>query len=465
MVPSRSSTRTETDSFGSIDVPADRYWGAQTQRSLEHFAIGNDVMPTGVIHALVALKRAAAITSCALGQLDAERCALIVAAAGEVMEGGLAGEFPLSVWQTGSGTQSNMNVNEVLAGRANELAGRARGGKEPVHPNDHVNLSQSSNDVFPSAMHIATATALTNELLPPLAELRDALASKAGEWSDLLKIGRTHLQDAVPLTLGQEFGGYVALLDAAGRRIEAARDELLALAIGATAVGTGLNAPEGFGELVAAELAATTGLRFRQAPNLFAALSSHGEMLQASAALRTLAADLLKIANDIRWLGSGPRAGLGELRLPENEPGSSMMPGKVNPTQCEALIMVCVQVIGNDAAVAHAGTLGNFELNVAKPVIVANVLHSIGILAGSMRSFREFAVQGLLADRARIGELVERSLMLVTGLTPRIGYDKAAKIAKDAHDRGITLREAAIASGALSAEDFDRALSIWYPTV
>ncbi|HEX6263123.1 MAG TPA: class II fumarate hydratase, partial [Actinomycetota bacterium] len=377
-------TRTETDSMGAIDVPADRYWGAQTQRSLHHFSIGDDRMPTEVVRAFGILKKAAALVNMDLEKLDRERGGLIVRAADEVVDGALDDHFPLFVWQTGSGTQSNMNANEVIANRAIELAGGELGSKEPIHPNDHVNMSQSSNDTFPTAMHVAAARAVTERLLPSLRALRDALDAKAKEFSDIVKIGRTHLQDAVPLTLGQEFSGYVAQLDDDLERIEESLDGLHELAIGGTAVGTGLNAPEGFGEMAAARIAELTGLPFRAAPNAFAALAAHDALVHASATLRTLAVSLMKVANDIRWLGSGPRSGLGELELPENEPGSSIMPGKVNPTQAEALTMVCVQVMGNDAAVAIAGSQGNFELNVFKPVMIRNFLHSVAILADAM---------------------------------------------------------------------------------
>ncbi|HEX6208616.1 MAG TPA: class II fumarate hydratase [Actinomycetota bacterium] len=450
--------RTETDSMGPIEVPADRYWGAQTQRSLHHFSIGDDRMPTEVVHALGILKKAAALVNMDLEKLDRERGELIVRAADEVIEGTLDDHFPLFVWQTGSGTQSNMNANEVIANRAIELAGGELGSKDPIHPNDHVNMSQSSNDTFPTAMHVAAARAVTERLLPSLRALRDALDAKAKEFSDIVKIGRTHLQDAVPLTLGQEFSGYVAQLDDDLKRIEEALDGLHELAIGGTAVGTGLNAPEGFGEMAAARIAELTGLPFRAAPNAFAALAAHDALVHASAALRTLAVSLMKIANDVRWLASGPRSGLGELELPENEPGSSIMPGKVNPTQSEALTMVCVQAMGNDAAVAIAGSQGNFELNVFKPVMIRNVLHSVAILADAMGTFREFCVEGIRPNRERIAELVDRSLMLVTALTPKIGYDKAAEIAKKAHAEGSTLKEAALSLGYLTQEEYDQAV-------
>jgi fumarate hydratase class II len=448
--------RVETDSMGPIEVPADRYWGAQTQRSLHHFAIGDDRMPVAVVRALGRLKNAAALVNRELGLLDARRAELIARAADEVIDGKLDDHFPLSVWQTGSGTQTNMNVNEVIANRAIELAGGKLGSKDPIHPNDHVNMSQSSNDTFPTAMHVAAALALARELRPSVRALRDALAAKACEFDAIVKIGRTHLQDAVPLTLGQEFSGYVAQVAAGLAHVEATLPGLLALAIGGTAVGTGLNAPATFGEAVAAKLAEQTGLPFVSAANKFAALAAHDELVMASGALRTLAGSLMKIANDLRWLGSGPRSGLGELALPENEPGSSIMPGKVNPTQAEALTMVAVEVIGNDTAVAVAGSQGNFELNVFKPVIIFNVLRSARLLTDACARFREFCVEGIAANRTRIAELVERSLMLVTALAPHIGYDRAAAIAKKAHAEGLTLRAAALGSGYVSAEQFDR---------
>ena len=450
------ATRIETDSMGPIAVRADRYWGAQTERSLHHFAIGNDRMPIAVVHALGLLKRAATAVNRELGLLDARRAELIARAAYEVIAGKLDAHFPLSVWQTGSGTQTNMNVNEVIANRAIELAEGKLGSKDPVHPNDHVNMSQSSNDTFPTAMHVAAALAITRRLVPSVQALRDALAAKAREFAGIVKIGRTHLQDAVPLTLGQEFSGYVAQLDGALARIDATLPGLLALAIGGTAVGTGLNAPAGFGDAVARKLAELTGLSFVSAPNKFAALAAHDDLVMASGALRTLAVALMKIANDLRWLGSGPRSGLGELALPENEPGSSIMPGKVNPTQAEALTMVAVQVMGNDTAIALAGSQGNFELNVFKPVIIFNFLHSAELLTDACARFREFCVDGIKANRVRIAELVGRSLMLVTALAPHIGYDRAAAIAKKAHAEGLTLREAALASGHVTAEQYDR---------
>jgi fumarate hydratase class II len=441
--------------MGAIDVPAEHYWAAQTQRSLHHFAIGRDVMADRIIRAFGLLKLAAADVNLELGLLSRDEHDRIVAAAREVADGALAGEFPLRVWQTGSGTQTNMNVNEVIAGRANEAATGARGGKQPIHPNDHVNRSQSSNDTFPTALHMAVAMAISEDLLPSLRSLRDALDAKRAEFDGIVKIGRTHLQDAVPLTLGQEFSGYVAQLDGDIGRIEATLPGLYEIALGGTAVGTGLNSHPAFAGKVADRIAALTGLPFVTAPNKFAALAGQEATVFASGALRTLATSLIKIANDIRWLGSGPRAGLGELRLPENEPGSSIMPGKVNPTQSEALTMVCVQVMGYDTAIGIAGSQGNFELNVFKPVIAHDLLHGIELLTDASRSFREHCVEGLQADRARIDEHVSNSLMLVTALTPRIGYDKAAEIAKKAHKEGTTLRAAALALGYLDAAEFD----------
>jgi fumarate hydratase class II len=444
--------------MGAIEVPADHYWGAQTERSLHHFAISRDTMPVGVIRAFGILKRAAAEVNADLGLLAADKRDLIVRVADEVASGALAAEFPLRVWQTGSGTQSNMNVNEVIAGRANELATGSRGGKQPIHPNDDVNRSQSSNDTFPTALHMAVAMALVERLLPAVRELRDALDAKARAFGDVVKIGRTHLQDAVPLTLGQEFSGYVAQLDGDIARIEAALPGLYEIALGGTAVGTGINTHPEFAERGAARIRELTGLPFVSAPNKFAALAGQEATVFASAALKTLATSLMKIANDIRWLGSGPRAGLGELVLPENEPGSSIMPGKVNPTQSEMLTMVAVQVMGYDTAIGIAGSQGNFELNVFKPIIAHDLLHGIELLADGCRSFREFCVEGLEADRERIAGHVRQSLMLVTALTPEIGYDKSAEIAKKAHHEGTTLREAALALGYLSADRFDELL-------
>jgi len=456
--PTRAATRTETDSMGAVEVPADRYWGAQTQRSLHHFAIGDaeaERMPRDIVHAMGVLKGACAYVNHSQGRLDAEIAPLIIAAAEEVAAGELDGHFPLYIWQTGSGTQSNMNSNEVIANRAIEQAGGVMGSKDPVHPNDHVNKSQSSNDTFPTAMHIAAATLIVRTLLPSVRRLRDELAARAADFEDIVKIGRTHLQDAVPLTLGQEFSGYVAQLDAGIDRIEATLPGLYELAIGGTAVGTGLNAPPGFDTAVAARIAEMTELPFVSAPNKFAALAAHDAVVFASGALATLAASLTKIANDLRWLGSGPRSGLGELALPENEPGSSIMPGKVNPTQAEAMTMVAAQVYGNDAAVKFAGSQGNFELNVYKPVMAANVIRSARLMADACDTFREFAVAGVTANRERIAELVARSLMLVTALNPVIGYDRAAEVAKKAHREGTTLKAAALALGYVSEEEFD----------
>ena len=451
-----AETRTETDSMGPIEVPADRYWGAQTERSLHHFSIGDDRMPRPVIRGMAILKKAAALTNRELGALAQDKADLIVAAADEILAGGLADEFPLFVWQTGSGTQTNMNVNEVIANRAIELAGGKRGSKDPIHPNDDVNRSQSSNDTFPTAMHIAAAEELVHRLIPAVRALRDALDAKATEFADIVKIGRTHLQDAVPLTLGQEFSGYVAQLDADRERLDAALPGLFELAIGGTAVGTGLNTHPEFAERVAKQIAELTGLPFVSAPNKFAALAAHDALVHASGALRTLAVSCMKIANDVRWLASGPRCGLGELILPENEPGSSIMPGKVNPTQSEALTMVCTQVIGNDVTVGLAGSQGNFELNVFKPVMILNVLQSTALLTGSLTNFRRFAIEGVQPNTDRIAEHVANSLMVVTALNPHLGYDKAAEIAKHAHHHRTTLREAAVALGHLTAEEFDR---------
>ena len=447
--------RIETDSMGAVEVPADRYWGAQTQRSLVHFSIGHDRMPLEVVHAIGVLKKAAALVNAADGRLSQDKADLIVRAADEVASGALDDHFPLFVWQTGSGTQSNMNANEVIANRAIELAGGELGSKRPIHPNDDVNMSQSSNDTFPTAMHVAAATALVERLIPSVRALREALDAKARAFGGIVKIGRTHLQDAVPLTLGQEFSGYVAQLDDDLARIEGSLPGIYQLAIGGTAVGTGLNAPPGFGEATAAKIAELTGLPFSSAPNKFAALASHDALVFAHGAIRTLAASLMKIANDVRWLASGPRSGLGELSLPENEPGSSIMPGKVNPTQCEALTMVCCQVFGNDVTIAIAGSQGSFELNVYKPVIIHAFLGSVDLLADACGTFRAFAVEGLEPNRERIAELVDRSLMLVTALAPHIGYDRAAEIAKRAHHAGTTLREAALALGYVTGEEYD----------
>ena len=452
-------TRTETDSMGEIEVPADAYWGAQTERSLIHFSIGSpdrDRMPIQVVHALALLKKAAAQANRELDVLDADRAEWIAQAAQEVIDGKHDDQFPLRVWQTGSGTQSNMNVNEVISNRAIEIAGGKRGSKDPVHPNDHVNCSQSSNDTFPTAMYVASARAVYAELVPSVSALRDSLDAKSQKFEKIVKIGRTHLQDAVPLTLGQEFSGYVAQLDAALEGVQRSLPGLQQLAIGGTAVGTGLNAPQGFGERCAAIIAEETGIAFESAPNKFSVLAAHDAMAAMSGALRVLAGALMKIANDVRWLGSGPRSGLGELELPANEPGSSIMPGKVNPTQCEAMTMVAVQVMGNDVAVGMAASQGNFELNVFKPVMVANLLHSVALIGDACADFRKFLVEGLEANRDRIATLVDRSLMLVTALSPHIGYDKAAAIAHKAQTEGTTLREACVAMGALSGEEFDK---------
>lgn len=450
------TTRRETDSMGPIDVPAQHYWGAQTERSRHHFAIGQDPFPLEVIHALARIKRAAARVNARLGVLDARRADLIVAAASEVADGRLDAEFPLKVWMTGSGTQANMNVNEVIANRAIEMAGGVLGSKDPVHPNDHVNRSQSSNDVVPAALNVAAALLIEQRVLPALAELRAALAEKAAAWRDLVKIGRTHMQDAVPMTLGQEIAGHVGLLDDNRARLAFARDGLMALAIGGTAVGTGLNAPEGFDRGVAEALAAETGLPFVAAPNKFAVMGSHDALVAASGLLRTLAVSLHKIANDIRLLSCGPRAGFNEILLPENEPGSSIMPGKVNPTQCEALAMLTLQVIALDGATAQAGAAGLLEMNVYKPMIGANVVTSCRLLADGMEHFSRFAVAGMRANEAQLAETVARSLMLVTALTPHIGYDKAGEIAHHAHHHGLTLRAAALALGHVDEATFDR---------
>ena len=441
--------------MGKIEVPSDRYWGAQTQRSLIHFDIGEDKMPPELIRAFGVLKKAAALVNRDLGKLDEEKLRLIIQAADEVIEGELDGHFPLHIWQTGSGTQTNMNANEVISNRAIQLAGGEMGSKKPIHPNDHVNLSQSSNDTFPTAMHIAAAEQVERRLIPAIRELRDALDEKARAFANIVKIGRTHLQDATPLTLGQEISGWVSLLDRDIERIQFAQRDLYELAIGGTAVGTGLNAHPEFAERAAAKIAEISGLPFRSHPNKFAALSAHDELVAASGALRTLAASLMKIANDVRWLASGPRCGLGELILPENEPGSSIMPGKVNPTQCEAMTMVAVQVMGNDAAIGIAGSQGNFELNVFKPVIIYNYLHSARLLSDACRSFTEHCAVGIEVNRAQIDKYVQTSLMLVTALSPIVGYDQAAKIAHTAHHDGSSLREAALKLGYLTAEEFD----------
>lgn len=449
------ATRIESDSMGEITVPENKYYGAQTERSLHHFDIGKDIMPIEVIHAFGILKHAAALTNQELGKLDKDKSLLIIQAAEEVQAGKLDEHFPLHVWQTGSGTQSNMNCNEVISNRAIELAGGKLGSKTPIHPNDHVNMSQSSNDTFPTAMHIAASLNLKNKLLPALNALKEAFYDKQKTFDKIVKIGRTHLQDAVPLTLGQEISGYVAQLDASINHIEQVIPGLLELALGGTAVGTGLNTHPEFAVRSAKHIAKLTKLPFISAENKFAALASHDAIVFASGALKSLACALMKIGNDIRWLGSGPRCGIGELVLPENEPGSSIMPGKVNPTQCEALTMVCTQVMGNDAAIGIAGSQGNFELNVFKPMMIFNLLHSANLLADSMTSFRRFCVEGLAVNQTKIDEYLHHSLMLVTALNQHIGYDNAAKIAKTAHKNHSSLKEAAIELGLLTAEEFD----------
>jgi len=453
--PIAGRTRTESDSMGKIEVPVDRYYGAQTARSLIHFDIGNDTMPPELIRAFGILKKAAALVNQDLGKLSPEKAGLISQAADEVISGKLNLHFPLRIWQTGSGTQTNMNVNEVISNRAIEISGGEMGSKRPVHPNDDVNMSQSSNDTFPTAMHIAAAAETARRLLPAVKKLRDALDAKGKEFAGIVKIGRTHLQDATPLTLEQEFSGWVSLLDRDGARVAMGLDGLYDLAIGGTAVGTGLNAHPEFAERAATKISELTGLPFRSHPNKFASLSAHDEVVFASGALKTLAASLMKIANDIRWLASGPRCGLGELTLPENEPGSSIMPGKVNPTQCEAVTMVAVQVMGNDTAIGIAGSQGNFELNVYKPVMIFNYLHSVELLADACVSFVDHCISGIEVNRDQIDKYVHNSLMLVTALAPKIGYDNAAQVAKAAHKSHISLREAAIKLGFISSEDFD----------
>ena len=447
--------RSETDSMGAIDVPADRYYGAQTARSLIHFDIGNDTKPVELIRALGTLKKSCALVNQDIGKLPADKALLISQAADEVIEGKLDDHFPLRIWQTGSGTQSNMNANEVISNRAIELAGGEIGSKMPIHPNDHVNMSQSSNDTFPTAMSIAATEVVIHNLLPSVRELRQSLDTKAKAFAEIVKIGRTHLQDATPMTLGQEFSGYVALLDADLTRLEATLPGLMSLAIGGTAVGTGLNSHPEFGERCAQKIAELTGLPFVSNPNKFAALSAHDEFVFASGGLKTLACSLMKIGNDIRWLASGPRCGLGELSIPENEPGSSIMPGKVNPTQSEAITMVCCQVMGNDAAIGFAGSQGNFELNVFKPVIIHNFLHSVRLLSDACRAFNHHCAKGIEPNLEQINRYLEDSLMLVTALNPHLGYDKAAQIAKKAHEEKSSLRQAAIASGHLTGEQFD----------
>ncbi len=449
-------TRMERDSFGEIAVPTQRLWGAQTQRSLLHFHISTEHMPDEIVYALAESKLACAWVNRDLGLLDAEKSQAIIQAAEEVLAGLHREEFPLSVWQTGSGTQSNMNMNEVLANRASELLGGERGVDRLVHPNDEVNLGQSSNDIFPTAMHLAAAIGITRSVLPALAVLRTTLSDKSQAFSDVLKIGRTHLQDATPLTLGQEFSGYVAQLVHAESAITATLGALFELAVGGTAVGTGLNTHPEFGARVAAELAQREELPFRSAANKFAALATHDALVNAHGALKTLAVALMKIANDIRWMASGPRSGLGEIRIPENEPGSSIMPGKVNPTQCEALTMLCCQVIGNDMAITLGGASGNFELNVFKPLIAYNFAHSLRLLADGMTSFEQHCVRGIEPNRLRLNELMEQSLMLVTALVPHIGYDRAAEIAKLAQHDDCTLKQAAISLGYVTAKDYDR---------
>jgi fumarate hydratase class II len=450
-----TGTRVESDSMGEIEVPADHYWGAQTQRSLIHFSIGDDRMPKAVYHAYGYVKKAAALVNEADGRIDSERTHAIVAAADEVIDGTLDSEFPLYVWQTGSGTQSNMNVNEVIGNRASQLLGGELGTKRPVHPNDDVNMGQSSNDTFPTAMHIATLLEIRGHMLPNLEHLIDSIWAKAVEWVDVVKIGRTHLQDATPLTVGQEWSGWATQLRDSRHRLETATHAVYELAAGGTAVGTGINAPHGFGEEIAATLAELTGLPLKTAPNKFAAQGSLDGMVAVSAGLRGVAVALMKIANDMRWLASGPRAGLHELLLPANEPGSSIMPGKVNPTQQEAMVMVCLQAIGEDSIVAAAGAQGNFELNAMRPIIISNVLHSARILGDACEKLSSFSVEGTQLDRAKVSDDVERSLMLVTALSPHIGYDKASAIAHKADDDGTSLREAALALG-VSAADFDR---------
>ncbi|MGY4225988.1 fumarate hydratase class II [Bradyrhizobium sp. USDA 4503] len=455
-IPSKAKTRSETDSFGPIDVPADRYWGAQTERSRQNFKIGHDRMPIAIVHALGIVKLAAAETNRELGQLDARRTGAIIRAAKEVIEGKLDDNFPLVVWQTGSGTQSNMNVNEVIANRANQMLGGELGAKKPIHPNDHVNMSQSSNDSFPTAMHIAAASRIVADLIPALTELHRALRKKEKTFARIVKIGRTHTQDATPLTLGQEFSGYAAQVESGIARLRVAVKDLFPLAQGGTAVGTGLNSKPRFAKTFARHVAKITKLPFTSAANKFEALASNDAYVLVHGAINSVATGLFKIANDIRLLGSGPRSGLGELILPENEPGSSIMPGKVNPTQCEAMTMVCCQVFGNQTTITVAGSQGHFELNVYKPVLAYCMINSIQLLSDVVRSFTEHCVVGIRADEKRINELMQRSLMLVTALAPKIGYDNAAKVAKSAHARGTTLKEEALRLGFVSADEFDR---------
>lgn len=451
-----SGTRDEFDSMGKVSVPANRYWGAQTQRSLQHFSIGRDHMPVEVYHAYGFVKKACALVNAEAGRLPRWKADAIVRAADEAIDGKLDAHFPLFVWQTGSGTQSNMNVNEVLSNRAIQLLGGTLGSQQPVGPNDDVNMGQSSNDSFPTAMHIAAVKLIDDRLLPELDRLATAIEAKANQWMDVVKIGRTHLEDAVPLSVGQEWSGWAAQVRACMAEVERSREGLYELALGGTAVGTGLNAPKGFSRHVAATIAELTGKPFVTAPNKFMAQGSLDAMVRASAALRGVAVALMKIGNDMRWLASGPRCGLGELKLPENEPGSSIMPGKVNPTQCEAIVMIAIQVIGDDTAVAFAGSQGNFELNAMRPIIINNVLHSATILADGCEKFRTFSVEGTELDREKIGSYIDRSLMLVTALSPEIGYQNAAHIAEDAAATGSTLREAALKSGKIDAETFDR---------
>ena len=452
------SFRIESDTMGTIEVPSDRYWGAQTQRSLHHFEIGHDTMPAALIKAFGILKLASALTNHDLGKLSAEKAELIERAAKEVIDGTLAAEFPLRIWQTGSGTQTNMNVNEVISNRAIEMAGGEMGSKKPIHTNDDVNMSQSSNDTFPTAMHIAAVMEITDRLIPAVTRLRDALHAKAVAYADVVKIGRTHLMDAVPLTLGQEFSGYVAQLDADLDRLHLVLPGISEMAVGGSAVGTGLNTHPEYAERVAKHIADLTGKPFVTAPNKFAALAAHDALVFAHGAIKTLATSLVKIADDLRWLGSGPRSGLGELMLPENEPGSSIMPGKVNPTQSEAMIMVSIQVFGNDTAISIAGSRGNLELNVCKPVIIHNFCHSIDLLTDACDRFREFCVEGLEPDYEQIEHHVQNSLMLVTALNPLIGYDKAAQVAKKAHKERLTLKQSVLALGFLTEEQFDAAI-------
>jgi fumarate hydratase class II len=452
----QSGTRLESDSMGEIQIPAEHYWGAQTQRSLVHFAIGGDRMPLPLYHAYGFVKKAAAQVNAELERLPRWKADLIARVADEILDGKLDSEFPLFVWQTGSGTQTNMNVNEVIANRAIQLAGGTLGSKQPIHPNDDVNKSQSSNDTFPTAMHVAAALEIHRHLLPAVTALRETIAAKARQFAGIIKMGRTHLQDAVPLTVGQEWSGYVAQMDDAIQRVHDALPGLYRLALGGTAVGTGLNAPANFAEAAAAKIAEYTGLPFMTAPNKFAALASTDAIVAAQAALRGLAVALMKMANDIRWLSSGPRCGLYELILPENEPGSSIMPGKVNPTQAEAMLMVCIEVMGLDAAVAFAGALGNFQLHTMRPLLIHNILHSIRLLGDVSTTFREYCVSGIEVDRSRVDEMVQRSLMLVTALSPVLGYDRAAAVAHKALTENTTLRQAAVGGGFVSAEEFDR---------